>query len=135
MHASPLLLFESSLFAAQPGEDALTNPGIFGRSLAHWLGQRLVSADFSEEDVIAEDFGWLVPVPNQDMGLYVACSSTGAASGEWRVFAFAEAGIIGRLFKRQKPDELLVGLYAKVKDTLEGTTGIAKLREEPSLDR
>lgn len=57
---SSQLVFESALFEVQPGEDAATNPGIFGRSLAHWLGQRLVSPDFSVDDVIAEDFGWCV---------------------------------------------------------------------------
>ena len=84
MQSSPHLLFHSSRFVVQPGEDEETNPGIFGRALAHWLGQQFVAPTFSEDDVIAEDFGWCVLIPDKGMNVYLACSSAEVPDNEWR---------------------------------------------------
>jgi hypothetical protein len=128
---SPDLIFESSRFAVEPGEDKATNPGIFGRSLAHWLGQQLVSPDFASDDVIAEDFGWCVAIPDKGMAVYLACSSTDEAHTEWRVFVFAEGAIVGRLFGRVKPDAVVAEVFARLNSTLKAAEGIASLRQEP----
>ena len=128
---SPDLIFESSRFPVQPGEDEATNPGIFGRSLAHWLGQQLVSADFALDDVIAEDFGWCVAIPDKGMAVYLACSSTDEQHTEWRVFVFAEGAILGRLLGRVKPDAVVADVFARLKGTLQAAEGIASLRQEP----
>jgi hypothetical protein len=130
MPASPHLLFESSRFAVRAGEDEETNPGIFGKSLAHWLGQQLVSPTFSVDDVIAEDFGWCVPIPDERMRVYLACSSTDENHNEWRVFVFAEGALLGRLFGRVKPPDVVAQVYTKLSGVLRGAAGVSNLREE-----
>src|SRR2546426_8514214 len=85
MKQSPLLEFESSAFPVIPGEDEETNPGIYGKALAQWLAEHLRAAGFPTGNVIAEDFGWCVPVESQPHSLYVACASTGERSEERRV--------------------------------------------------
>src|SRR2546427_3929078 len=94
MKQTPLLEFESSAFAVIPGEDRETNPGIYGKALAQWLAERLRAAGFAPGPVIAEDFGWCVPVQSKPHSLYVACASRGEKSGQWRVFGFAEGGLM-----------------------------------------
>ena len=92
MKQSPLLEFESSAFAVIPGEDEETNPGIYGKALAHWMAEQLRAAGFPVGEVVAEDFGWCVPVSSSPHRLYVVCSSTGATPQHWRAFVFAEGG-------------------------------------------
>ena len=128
MRQTPLLEFESSAFEVVPGEDEETNPGIYGKSLADWLGEQLRSAGYSTREIIAEDFGWLVPVASARCSLYVACASMEA--DKWMVFVFAEGGWLSRLLGRDKRAESVASLYAAVRRCLEGAPIIQCLREE-----
>ena len=69
MKRSPLLEFESSVFAVVPGEDTETNPGIYGKALAQWLADQLREAGVRAGAVIAEDFGWCIPVESRPHSL------------------------------------------------------------------
>jgi hypothetical protein len=132
MRQSPLLEFESTAFAVIPGEDDETNPGIFGKALARWLAEQLRAAGFIAGDVISEDFGWCVPVESKPHSLYVACASTGEKPNHWRVFAFAEGGVMARLLGKDMSDESLASLFAAVRRCLESAPVVRELREEPA---
>lgn len=110
-------------------EDDSTNPGIFGKSLATWIGNELV-AGFSPDNLISEDFGWLVPVANAQHRLYVACSSTDETAQEWQVFVFAEGGLLSRLLRKGNHTESVAELYASVRQRIESEEGITSVREE-----
>jgi hypothetical protein len=129
MKQSPLLEFESSAFAVTPGEDEETNPGIYGKALAQWLAEQLRPAGFPTGTVIAEDFGWVVPVESKPHSLYVACAS-GETPDQWRVFAFAEGGVMARLLGKDKSAESLTSLFAAVRRCLESEPRVRGLREE-----
>ena len=92
MRQSALLEFESSAFAIEQGEDEHTNPGIFGKALAQWLSEQLRATGIPVGEIIAEDFGWCVPVESKPHRLYVACASAEEEPNHWRVFAFAQRG-------------------------------------------
>ena len=130
MKQTPLLEFESSAFAVIPGEDAETNPGIYGKALAQWLAEQLRATDFSPGEVIAEDFGWCVPVKSEPHSLYVACASTGEKPGEWRVFAFAEGGVMARLLGKDRSAASLAALFTALRGCLESSPIVRGLREE-----
>ena len=127
--SSPQLIFRSSKFEIEPNEDCDTNPGIFGRSLANWIGSELLP-DFSPELVIAEDFGWLVPIPHSKHRMYVACSSTGESASEWRAFVFVEGGLVARLLGGDGRAESARELFERLKGVLEAQSEITVLREE-----
>lgn len=129
MKQSPLLEFESSAFTIVPGEDEETNPGIYGKALALWLGEQLRAAGIPAVEVIAEDFGWCVPVESKPHALYVVCAS-GETSDQWRVFAFAEGGVMARLLGKDRSAESLASLFAAVRRCLESDSRIRGLREE-----
>jgi hypothetical protein len=131
MKQTPLLEFESSAFAVIPGEDEATNPGIYGKALAEWLGNQLRAAGIPAGSIIAEDFGWCVPVAGSPHQLYVACASTQEAPNQWQVFAFAEGGLAARLLGRDKSAASLASLFTAVRKCLELHPNVRGLREEP----
>jgi hypothetical protein len=132
MTQSALLEFESSAFAVIPGEDESTNPGIYGKALAEWLANELRAAGVPAGAIIAEDFGWCVPVATTPHQLYVACASTEEAPNQWRVFAFAEEGLVARLLGKDKSAESLASLFTAVRRCLELHPNVRGLREEPA---
>jgi hypothetical protein len=67
--------FRSSGFPAQPGEDELVNPGIFGKSLASHLREQLAARGFVTGEPYAEDWGWAVPIENTEIPLWVGCGN------------------------------------------------------------
>ena len=131
MKQSPLLEFESAAFTVIPGEDESTNPGIYGKALAEWLADQLRAAGLPAGAIIAEDFGWCVPVATAPHQLYVACASTEEAPNQWRVFVFAEGGLAARLMGKDKSAESLASLFTVVRRCLESHPTVRGLREEP----
>jgi hypothetical protein len=131
MKQSPFLEFESSAFAVIPGEDEETNPGIYGKALAQWLCAQLRASGFSAGDAFAEDFGWLVPIQSKPHRLYVACAS-GDNAEQWRVFAFAEGGVLARLMGKDRRAEFLGSLCATVRRCFESQPSVRGLRKEDS---
>jgi len=132
MKQSPLLEFESSAFPIVPGEDEETNPGIYGKALAHWLAEQLRAAGVPAREVIPEDFGWCVRVESKPHALYVACASTGEQPDQWRVFAFAEGGVLARLLGKDQSAGSVESLFATIRHCLESAVAIRALREEAS---
>ena len=60
----------------------------------------------------------------------VACASTGEKPDQWRVFAFAERGIMARILGKDKSGESLASLFAAVRQCLESAATVRGLREE-----
>ena len=124
-----MLCFVSSAFAVTPGEDQETNPGIFGRALAWWVGEQLIGAGFHAGSVIAEDFGWCVPVKSPPYSLYVVCAS-GEFANHWQIYAFAEGGLTDRILRKDRSTELVDGLYSTLRHCLKSSPVVRDLREE-----
>lgn len=123
---SPLLEFESTDFAVADGEDDETNPGIYGWALACWIAAQL---KVPNDRVIAEDFGWCVPAGSSSHHLYVACSSEDDSKNKWRVFVFAEGGLLARLLSRDRRAEDIASLFSRIKSLLAAHPGIRGIRE------
>lgn len=125
-----MLVFESSVFSIVPGEDADTNPGIYGRSLALWLAEQLREGGFAPGEIIAEDFGWCVPVKAEGHSLYVACASTDEKASEWRVFVFGEGGGWARVIGHDRRAESVSAVFTMIRHCFEQAPDIHGLREE-----
>jgi hypothetical protein len=132
MKQSSLLEFECSDFAVAPDEDKETNPGIYGKSLALWLAEQLRSTGLPVGEVIAEDFGWCVPVKATPQASYIACAATEEKPDQWRVFVFAESGLIARLRGQDRSAEAVAAVFAAVRRCLESAPNVRGLREEPA---
>jgi hypothetical protein len=123
---SQLLEFESTAFAVIDGEDDETNSGIYGQALARWIAAQLEAPD---DQVIPEDFGWCVRATSSPHQLYVACSSEDDSKNKWRVFVFAEGGLMARLLGRDRRAEEIATLFARIKSVLAAHPGVSGITE------
>jgi len=98
MEKSQAACFVSTYFRVEAGEDDMTNPGIYGQSLARWIAAQLQARGIEVKDTIAEDWGWCVVVRTSPIRLNVAVSNVEESTTRWRVFAFAERGLL-QMFK------------------------------------
>jgi hypothetical protein len=133
MKRSPVLEFNSAAFAPVAGEERQTNPGIYGKSLAAWLGGELRSAGFETGELVGEDFGWCVPVKSEPYALYVACASTGEEMPQCRVFAFIEGGLLSRVTGTDGRAKRLSDVFAAVRRCLESASQIRDLHVNGEL--
>jgi len=86
---------------------------------------------FPTNEVFAEDFGWCIPVRRQSRTVYVACASTDETAETWQVFAFADGGLLARLFGKKEVDPV-ASVLAAIRKCLESEPNIHELREEAS---
>lgn len=67
--------FRSDAFPPYEGEEDEINPGIFGKRLAEFLKNGLQSKGFQPEELIAEDWGWMIPIQNEAFPLWIGCGN------------------------------------------------------------
>ena len=65
--------FRSDRFPAYEGEEDRINPGLWGKRLAEFLRDQLREGGFATEELRAEDWGWVVPVSNDEFPLWIGC--------------------------------------------------------------
>ncbi len=130
MDSAKQLIFASSQFPPEAGEDEETNPGIYGRALVAWLSDQLARSGYRVMRIVAEDFGRLIQLEDPNFQLYVACASTDETATEWRVFSFAEFGWLASLLGRRNKPSVVSKVMADVKAILQAAPSIRNLREE-----
>lgn len=65
--------FVHDRFPPYDGEEEQINPGLWGKRLAEFLRDNLGKEGFGTEEPIAEDWGWMVPVANEQFRLWIGC--------------------------------------------------------------
>lgn len=133
--------FRSSMFALEPGEDRETNPGVFGRRLAHWMADCLRARGYRVDPPRPEDWGWYVRCAREGgPALLVGCGNVmdaedeGEAPGRsarsvedvvWHCFAALHRPVLAHLFHRAKAAQALHDLDAAVREALTSEPAIA----------
>lgn len=128
MEKSSTATFLSPFFKIEADEDQKTNPGIFGRHLAQWIASQLRARGVSTKAMIAEDWGWCVPVVEKPVRVCVAVSSVGEAPIRWQIFAFAERTLI-EMFRRSVDLKMEVQkLQAQLAEVLQAVPEVSELQ-------
>jgi hypothetical protein len=83
-------------FTAEPGEEAETNPGRYGRAMARWLAEKLRERGQSVEEVFGEDWGWCIMLSTRPYRLWVGCGNRFGTENEWGAFVEAEPSLLQR---------------------------------------
>jgi hypothetical protein len=130
MQSSKHLIFRSPLFSIEPGEDAETNPGIYGKALANWLASRLAAAGRTIHGCLSEDFGRLVHVAHPRLRVYAACAHGHEFADEWQIFAIAEGGGLTSLFASRAKKDAADDLMRDVESILRAEPAVSSIRDD-----
>ena len=104
--------FRSHKFPPYEGEQEQINPGLWGKRLAEYLVQKLSEKGIKTEEIIAEDWGWYIPVQNEGFKLAICCGHQNGDDDEFLCFTEPSSPVVWRFFKK-----------------LDATTQLARLTE------
>jgi len=76
--------FKSDKFPPYEGEEERINPGVWGKRLAEYLVEKLKERGTKTEEIIAEDWGWFIPIQSEGTNLALC---VGHLSGDDNEFA------------------------------------------------
>ena len=128
---------ERSTTRVQPWERVITPRTLLAVSLVCFFAWVFSVYDYTLFGtllpVIAEDFGWCVPVVRDPYTVYVACAGSGEPDDEWRVFAFVEPKLLTRLLGRDRSAEPLAEVFAALEDSLSMADEIRELAQEEDV--
>jgi len=92
--------FRSAKFPAYEGEEVQINPGLWGKRLAEYLVQKLSENGIKTDQIIAEDWGWYVPIPNEGFRLAICCGHQNGDDDQFLCFTNPDTPVVKKLFKK-----------------------------------
>ena len=92
--------FRSSKFPPYEGEEEQINPGLWGKRLAEYLVAKLAEKGIVTDEIIAEDWGWYVPVRNEGFPLALCCGHQDGDNDEFLCFTDPSRPIVKKLFRK-----------------------------------
>lgn len=94
------LEFKSNKFPPYNGEEKQINPGLWGKRLAEYIEQNLKAQGFEIGKMNAEDWGWCLPIQNDDFSLWIGCGHQYGGDDEFLCFIQPDKPIIRKWFKK-----------------------------------
>jgi len=92
--------FRSSKFPPYEGEEEQINPGLWGKRLAEYLVQKLAERGIETQEMVAEDWGWYVPVCNEGFRLALCCGHQNGDDDQFLCFTDPSTPAVKKLFKK-----------------------------------
>jgi hypothetical protein len=92
--------FRSSRFPPYEGEEEQINPGLWGKRLAEYWVQKLSERGIKTEGIIAEDWGWYVPVQNEGFRLAICCGHQNGDDDEFLCFTDPDTPVVKKFLKK-----------------------------------
>jgi hypothetical protein len=95
-----VVTFRSAKFPPYEGEEEQVNPGLWGKRLAEYLVARLAEQGIETEPLVAEDWGWYVPVKNEGFRLALCCGHQDGEDDEFLCFTEPSHPVVKKFFKK-----------------------------------
>lgn len=92
--------FRSSKFPPYEGEEDQINPGLWGKRLAEYLVQKLAERGIETEEMIAEDWGWYVPVRNEAFRIALCCGHQNGDDDQFLCFTDPSTPVVRKFLKK-----------------------------------
>jgi trehalose-6-phosphatase len=92
--------FRSSKFPPYEGEQEQINPGLWGKRLAEYFVRKLSEKGIKTEEIIAEDWGWYIPVQNEGFRLAICCGHQDGDDDEFVCFTDPSTPVVKKFFKK-----------------------------------
>src|SRR5437016_1018240 len=110
--------FRSKKFPPYEGEEELINPGLWGKRFAEYLVQRLSERGIKTGEIIGEDWGWYIPIPNEGFTLAIGCGHQYGDDDVFLCFTKPSTPIFKKWFKKIDATVQLTGLTEAVQQIL-----------------
>ena len=119
--------FRSKKFPPYDGEEEQINPGLWGKRLAEYLVDKLKPHGIETEEIIAEDWGWYIPIKNKGFRLAICCGHQNGDDDEFLCFTDPATPIIRKLFKRINATQELTRVVTAMEKILSSDPEIANV--------
>ncbi len=116
--------FRSDKFPPYDGEQEQINPGLWGKRLAEYFVEKLKGTGIETEAIIAEDWGWYIPIKNDGFRLAICCGHQNGDDDEFLCFTEPSTPLIKKLFKKIDATEQLRRLVGTMEKILAADPGI-----------
>jgi len=123
-------VIRTNAFPIEPGEDADTNPGRYGRAFAQFVADGMRAKGELVEDIVPEDFGWCVRLGRNPFR-WVGCGNRDGETEEWMAFAVVEAGLVKRLVGEASIAQERSRLSRLVLEVVRAAPGVTSCSTEP----
>ena len=120
--------FVSDAFPPYDEEEELINPGVYGKRLAEFLADSLKASGEKVGELIAEDWGWVVPVENDAFDLWVGAGNYEERENGFLCFIQPHKEYVRRFFKKIDTSARVRGLQKKLNAALEGHSSVHGLK-------
>ena len=116
--------FRSEAFPAYESEAQDINPARYGKRLAEFLSAGLRTRGFEPEELVAEDWGWILPIKNDGFKLWIGCGNLEENPGGFLCFIEPHEPMIRKLFKKIDTKARVEALQKAMDDVLAESAGI-----------
>ncbi len=116
--------FRSSKFPPYEGEEDQINPGLWGKRLAEYLVQKLAERGIETEEMVAEDWGWYVPLRNEGIRLALCCGHQNGDDDEFLCFTEPSTPLVKKFFKKIDATPQLTRLTGALQEILDADPDI-----------
>ena len=119
--------FRSAKFPPYEGEQEQINPGLWGKRLAEYFVEKFKGTGIEPEEIIAEDWGWYIPIKNKGFRLALCCGHQYGDDDEFLCFTDPPNPITKKFFKKIDATEQLDRLVSVVAQILESDPDIKQV--------
>ncbi len=120
--------FRSDRFPAYDGEEKQINPGLWGKRLAEFLRDNLRKERFETQEPIAEDWGWIVPVANDEFSLCICCGHYQEHPDGFLCFIEPHTPFVRKLLRKIDTQARVASLQRAMDKVLSEADGIREKR-------
>jgi hypothetical protein len=120
--------FRSDKFPPYEGEEEDINPGLWGKRLAEYFVENLPSHGLETEEIIAEDWGYYIPIVHAGFRLAICCGHQYGDDNEFLCFTDPRDPIIRKLLKKVDATEALTRLTGAIRNILSADDDIEDIK-------
>ena len=119
--------FRSSKFPPYEDEEEQINPGLWGKRLAEYLVEKLADKGIETDQIVAEDWGWYIPVRNPEFRLALCCGHQSGEDDQFLCFTDPATPVVKKFFKKIDATPQLAHLTAVLQQILASDPDIKEL--------
>lgn len=121
------VVFRSKNFPPYDGEEEQINPELWGKRMAEYLVDKLKPHGIETEEIIAEDWGWYIPIKNEGFRLAICCGHQNGDDDEFLCFTDPATPISRKLFKKINATHELTRVVTAMGKILSSDPGITDI--------